>query len=185
MTEKDRLEIIDKVNNYDSELLDEEKIVLQEIDKLLSSEEVRKYIELENKLNYYRMLISKSNKSNNIMKIFSDYLKNEEHKKECSHNLWIYLGSYKDNDILCSELDKNISYNKYICIECGQVVNVIDYNDFENKNQVIKYLERDIYHLYTNAQILQNEYYSNLYNMNSEKSIKYIEDNYLNLILRK
>lgn len=67
----------------------------------------------------------------------------------CNHKIWIYEGSYSvDYDfpdgIFYHEVKHNnekcyrFNHNKYICLDCGKIIEIHNYKDFESKNKVLK-----------------------------------------------
>ena len=70
----------------------------------------------------------------------------------CSHDLWYYVGSYNgyiNNDgkvyyesPVNNENVYNFSYNKYVCMDCGKIINVKNWEYFENRQIVLKSYEQ-------------------------------------------
>ena len=69
-------------------------------------------------------------------------------KNSCTHDIWVYYGSYYGSiwdDIkyrYFSEYD-DVSmacflYDKYVCLECGEVINTRNWETFEKRNVVLK-----------------------------------------------
>ncbi len=66
----------------------------------------------------------------------------------CPHDLWYYVGSFNgyinsDGKVYCETpvINENVydfSYNKYVCMDCGKIINVKDWKDFENNHMVLK-----------------------------------------------
>lgn len=68
---------------------------------------------------------------------------------KCNHKIWVYEGSYSvDYDfpdgVFYHEVKYNnencykFNHNKYICLDCGKIIEIHNYIDFENKNQILK-----------------------------------------------
>ena len=104
----------------------------------------------------------------------------------CQHDIWIYEGSYKDGDgfrpeseFRCySEEDSDFWYNKYVCLECDEVVRTKYYKPFEEKHLVLK--NRDD----NNIELYRWLYYQKLYDTTVDEAKKYIMNEfYMNMAL--
>lgn len=64
-----------------------------------------------------------------------------------SNNIFIYMGSYDKDDVICIEQDKKI-YNLYLELETqvDKKVLLSDVNDFEDNNIVVYLTDRSVYH---------------------------------------
>jgi len=107
-------------------------------------------------------------------------LMNEDFR--CHHETWIYEGSYYlsidkfryEHDHLCKGLDESLptiegdfefKHNSYICLECGQKIEVKDWENFERNHFVLKSQNDD---LDINKYI--SLYYQSLYKMPAEEA---------------
>lgn len=147
MTEQERLAIVDKINEETKILnqFSERKHILEQ------SEVVKEYLDVLEKIDFLDKKIKNIDLSEAINLEFSRGLKDAEREEKlswCEHDIWMYYGSYETfyNDY-CScveffnipnERDDNFSFNNYICLECGRVIRINDWKDFENNHIVLK-----------------------------------------------
>ena len=113
----------------------EELLSLQkELNDLKENDLVKRYLFLDS-------FLSKTNIESDkklILDSFSSLVRNNE----CTHDIWVYLGSfYYVDDIFRSysikvpnERDKKFEYNLYGCLECDETVETSDYIKFENEH---------------------------------------------------
>lgn len=149
MTDKERLELINKVNNeyiklkiMDVEIqLKEKKLEILENDPIIKKyfklkEEVR---ELENKIRMPHNSIDELWERSLIPYLVS------HNNPDCKHEVCKCIGPYKmvRDPYFCTDIpriasdEKDIDYKAYKCLECGKIVNEIKWNDFENSHIII------------------------------------------------
>jgi len=183
MTEQERLFIIGKINDKLRlvELLNLQKEKLKELEK---SKKEKMYSKL---LNQVTMLIEKTSGLKSMEDIvsfeFSGVLTDENRVRDfsrCNHDIWMYYGSYGMlfNSFSCNprfidvknEWDNNFSFNKYICLECGEVIKSSDWKYFEKENIVLKNESESFDMCHCNFLKYQQLYYKLLYNYSIEEA---------------
>ena len=172
MKEKERLEVVKRVNLSMEEFNEIERCKI-ELNTLMQDEKVKRYITLKEKILAYARNESlfKGELENMIHYNFSWQLLSTWRNKSfrpCSHDIWIYKGSYgywedprneHDCKYLCDdENSKDFYCNKYECLECGQEVETNDWKSFENNHFVLKDINQ------RNVEYYRNMYYQFLYN---------------------
>lgn len=159
MEEFERKGIIDKINKGIEER-DSLSAKYEELKKLTENPLVVQYIQLledinriEDDVKSYSDIYGRINDSldERIQRGF------RHSKYSCNHNVWLYAGSYykyancegeEDYARYNSENSDNVlftfSYNKYVCLECGQSVKISasNWESFENTHTVLKMNER-------------------------------------------
>lgn len=177
MTEETRIKIIKELN-----ILKEKRRsyleLKKEYDNLTKTEEVKRFLELSKQLEK----IKSDNESNDslIMRAKSSIIK----ENECSHDIWVYLGSYYEVDdyersysiMLPNEKNKKFEYNVYGCLECDNRIRVTDYKEFEKTHFVLKRKEcvniyelRKLYFKYVTSMNLDNAKKKLIRNFEGEK----------------
>lgn len=151
MTEEERLLVVERVNN-DLELQKIRKQKKERREELKQNEAVREYLKISNeigKLNKELKFFKSKEEMTELEFIcaFNSKIKNEGFLP-CNHEIWIYSGSFglwedprwehDHNFRIFDESDKEFGYNEYICLECGKVIKVEDYEEFEKNNFVLK-----------------------------------------------
>ena len=75
---------------------------------------------------------------------FSRLLRKHNENLKCSHELFIYCGSFdKDGKLVSDETNTLFAYNKYKCLNCGIELSKNEWEDFEENNYVYKNLIQD------------------------------------------
>ena len=118
-----------------SEILNQKQVLKEEFNKisseissLLTDENVQEYIKL------YAKVVRLKEELKKIEKI-----QRRIEKENCNHPLWYYAGPETPDD----PNDKN---NKYICLECGEVMYDIEkYHKFMNQGKRNKIIYTDSY----------------------------------------
>lgn len=173
MREEDRIKIINEVN-----LLKEKKKKYLELkkdyDRLTKTGEVKRFLELSKQLEKNKS----DNESNDslITRAKSGVIKDNE----CSHDIWVYLGSYYEVDdyersysiMLPNEKHKKFEYNVYGCLECDNRIRVTDYKEFERTHFVLKRKE------YVNIYELRKLYFKYVISMNLDNAKKKLIRNF-------
>ena len=158
MKENDRLEIINKVK----ELKDKRKKFIgykRELGLLLSDPKVKRYIELTECINSRKDLVY--NKVNGDEIIYSLAFSTYARENKCTHDIWIYVGSYYDSSnsyelssyVVPNEQDRRFEYNIYACLDCDKRIEIKDYKKFESEHFVLKSYK------FVNIQRLREYYY--------------------------
>ena len=73
----------------------------------------------------------------------------KEFNNNCNHDIYVYIGSYRiETDFpntsclregkLSNESCVNFTYNKYVCLSCGLIIEVSNWEEFEENNIVFK-----------------------------------------------
>jgi len=177
MTEDERKIVVRKINEVKT------KIKLKEIKKIKRQElennrDVKGYLLLLQEIEALEGELSLFEKESDVINWqFTQALDSKFNEKgipSCKHDIWLYEGSYNLWEDPYGEFDKeyitkdetndNFCYNKYICLECGEVVKEQDWEKFEEINLVLK--DRDI----KNISYYRNLYYQFLYNSSVCKS---------------
>lgn len=178
MKESIRLETLEKIREDEETLrLLEEK--LRELEVLELSSEIQKYLELKKELEKIKnsQRVSKTSKKDIIRIEFIRAV----NARTCTHDCWIYKGSYGEwldplgehdkSFSVSSERSKEFKHNEYMCLECGKLVETEEWKEFEEENIVIK--ERGV-----SQHVIRNEYYSLLFENTSEEAIKILLEKY-------
>lgn len=193
MKEKERLEVVKRVNHSMEEFNEIEKCKI-ELNTLMQDEKVKRYITLKEKILAYARNESlfKGKLENMIHYNFSWRLcsmSRDQSFEPCSHDIWIYTGSYgywedprneHDCIYLCDDEDSKDFYcNKYQCLECKQEVEIKDWKSFEKNNFVLKDINqhnveyyRELYYqfLYSNPVEVAKQMLIDEFNKNKVKS---------------
>ena len=173
MTEETRIKIIKKLN-----ILKEKRRsyleLKKEYDNLTKTGEVKRFLELSKQLEKNKS----DNESNDslITRAKSGVIKDNE----CSHDIWVYLGSYYEVDdyersysiMLPNEKHKKFEYNVYGCLECDNRIRVTDYKEFERTHFVLKRKE------YVNIYELRKLYFKYVTSMNLDNAKKKLIRNF-------
>ena len=91
---------------------------------------------------------------------------------QCNHDILNYYGSYSLGDTprvklefqVYDEEDEDFTYNKYKCLECGKLIQVEDWQEFEKEKIVLKNRKE------INPFKYQDLYYQLLYNHSVEEA---------------
>ena len=174
MKEKERLEVVKKVN-HSMEEFDEIERCKIELNTLMQDEKVKRYITLKEKILAYahNENLFKGKLENMIHYNFTWGLRSiirDQSFGPCSHDIWICTGSHAVEDdpraehdfkwICEDEEDVHFSYNEYECLECGEKIESRKWKEFErthfvlkDRNQVNANYYREVYYLllYTNS----------------------------------
>jgi len=149
MTEEQRIEIVKIINDKKQEnyLLKERiKELNNRKNELLKNTLVQEYINLIEEI---KMCDNLKIDDDSLEKIISEIFWDATHeRKKCSHDIWIYSGSiceyyyeltssYHYSDCY-SEKSENFCCNEYDCLTCGERIYESDYEEFEEKNLVLK-----------------------------------------------
>ena len=189
MTEKERLESIQRIKMDIEEL---EKIEKYEVEynALLSDENVKRFLKLQEEINKYNLENGQKFEKDVNRMIYYEFFNRLCGKEQCKHDIWIYVGSYAYNsdpylceynyDYLCgAENYGAFSYNKYECLECGMKIEIRDWEEFERTHFVLKdrnQLEANNYRiryyqlLYTNPVDISQQMIIDEFNKNKAKS---------------
>jgi len=176
MTEQERKIVIDRINkNIEKSKLREEKIKRKE--ELQQCDQVKEYLELLSEIKKLDSELMFLNTEKDMIRLEFIWGFNSKVKSEgfspCSHDIWIYLGSYGllldpqgEHDIyyLCEEDDEKFSHNKYFCLECGKTICLENWQQFEKDNLVLKNKDD------RNGEKYQQLYYQLLYQYEVSKS---------------
>ena len=192
MKEQERKQIIERIKKIQEEqkLLKLKRTKL----KILSKHPaVQQYLKLLNDINVKEEQLKSFETLEQIINWeFSKALRfNRNDLTTCNHDIWIYEGSYYlIKDFLC-EHDKEIKeysedvtieycdyeflYNRYICLECGEKIEIKDWEQFENSQFVLKNQnsETDL-----GIEYYIDKYYQLLYKHNSIESQNLIIEEY-------
>lgn len=181
MKENERLDALEKIKELKKKK--EEYLKLKKELTLLSKDpNVKRYLALEETISGKKNIGYLNDKSNRILinLAFSDYIRNRNRNiNECSHDIWIYEGSYYEVDDyersypikVSSERAKEFEYNIYVCLECDERVNIPanEYREFEKNHFVLKSYSYNI-----NIYKLRDEYFKYLSSMKVESANKKI-----------
>lgn len=181
MKENERLDALEKIKELKKKK--EEYLKLKKELTLLSKDpNVKRYLELEKIISGKKNIGYLNDKSNTILinLAFSDYIRNRNRNiNECSHDIWIYEGSYYEVDDyersypirVSSERAKEFEYNIYVCLECAERVKLFsdEYKEFEKNHFVLKSYNYDI-----NVDKLRKTYFKYLSSMKVESANKKI-----------
>ena len=181
MKENERLDALKKIKELKKKK--EEYLKLKKELTLLSKDpNVKRYLELEKIISGKKNIGYLNDKSNRILinLAFSDYIRNRNRNiNECSHDIWIYEGSYYEVDDyersypirVSSERAKEFEYNIYVCLECAERVKLFshEYKEFEKNYFVLKSYNYDI-----NVDKLRKTYFKYLSSMKVESANKKI-----------
>lgn len=173
MTEEDRIKIIKELN-----ILKEKRRkyleLKKEYDSLVKTGEVKRFLELSKQL--------EKNKSDNESNdsLITRAKRGVIKENECSHEIWVYQGSYFDVDdyersysiMLPNEKHKKFEYNVYGCLECDNRIRVTDYNQFERTHFVLKRKK------YVNIYELRKLYFKYVTSMNLDNAKKKLIKNF-------
>ena len=181
MKENERLDALEKIKELKKKK--EEYFKLKKELTLLSKDpNVKRYLELEEIISGKKNIGYLNDKSNRILinLAFSDYIRNRNRNiNECSHDIWIYEGSYYEVDDyersypirVSSERAKEFEYNIYVCLECAKRVILFsdEHKEFEKNHFVLKSYSYNI-----NIYKLRDEYFKYLSSMKVESANKKI-----------
>lgn len=181
MKENERLDALEKIKELKKKK--EEYLKLKKELTLLSKDpNVKRYLELEKIISGKKNIGYLNDKSNRILinLAFSDYIRNRNRNiNECSHDIWIYEGSYYEVDDyersypirVSSERAKEFEYNIYVCLECAERVKLFsdEYKEFEKNHFVLKSYNYDI-----SVDKLRKTYFKYLSSMKVESANKKI-----------
>ena len=181
MKENERLDALEKIKELKKKK--EEYLKLKKELTLLSKDpNIKRYLELEKIISGKKNIGYLNDKSNTILinLAFSDYIRNRNRNiNECSHDIWIYEGSYYEVDDyersypirVSSERAKEFEYNIYVCLECAERVKLFsdEYKEFEKNHFVLKSYNYDI-----NVDKLRKTYFKYLSSMKVESANKKI-----------
>lgn len=151
MKESERLEVIKRIqDDINSEEILEAKDI--ELKNLSQHDAVKRYLKLKSEIA----------KIKNNQKIFNNNVEkmiilefgwafcrriNSSDFSSCKHDIWVYDGTVlydREKDLFStsissdSERDNDFMYNKYVCLECGHVININNVYEFENNHTVLK-----------------------------------------------
>lgn len=181
MKENERLDALEKIKELKKKK--EEYLKLKKELTLLSKDpNVKRYLALEETISSKKNIGYLNDKSNRILIniAFHDYIRNRNRNiNECSHDIWIYEGSYYEVDVyersypirVSSEKAKEFEYNIYVCLECDERVKLFsdEYKEFEKNHFVLKSYSYDI-----NVAKLRETYFKYLTSMKVESANKKI-----------
>ncbi len=181
MKENERLDALEKIKELKKKK--EEYLKLKKELTLLSKDpNVKRYLALEETISSKKNIGYLNDKSNRILIniAFHDYIRNRNRNiNECSHDIWIYEGSYYEVDVyersypirVSSERAKEFEYNIYVCLECDERVKLFsdEYKEFEKNHFVLKSYSYDI-----NVAKLRETYFKYLTSMKVESANKKI-----------
>ena len=199
MNESERKQVVKHLKELKDKILEKESKE-KELDELKQNEIVQRYFELIKEIHELELLnpqIVKYTMEEIIEQEFSKSFKNDIYSEyrnisKCSHPIWIYMGSfYNNNDEygyesrsykrkVYNEQDEMFGYNIYKCLACGKETdcNKFYYKAFEKDNFVLKKYSMNT----IKFNKLQNEYYSYLFNhkvdVSQKKLIKSFNERY-------
>lgn len=181
MKENERLDALKKIKEL-KEKKEEYLKLKKELTLLSKDPNVKRYLELEKIISSKKNIGYLNDKSNRILIniAFHDYIRNRNRNiNECSHDIWIYEGSYYEVDDyersypirVSSERAKEFEYNIYVCLECAERVKLFsdEYKEFEKNHFVLKSYNYDI-----NVDKLRKTYFKYLSSMKVESANKKI-----------
>lgn len=148
------LEIAKKINEKKSLVAKK-----NELEELKKDPAVVKYLNL---LNEIKAIEEKYKYHNTEEKIVDNvFRKLIEKDFKCSHEIWLYEGSYylsidmlHEHDHWCRKKYENLpvrkgdfvyKHNTYICLECGKKIETKDWENFEKNHLVLKNRDEYIY----------------------------------------
>ena len=172
MKENERLDALEKIKELKNKK--EEYLKLKKELTLLSKDpNVKRYLELEKIISGKKNIGYLNDKSNRIL------INRNRNINECSHDIWIYEGSYYEVDDyersypirVSSERAKEFEYNIYVCLECAERIKLFsdEYKEFEKNHFVLKSYNYDI-----NVDKLRETYFKYLSSMKVESANKKI-----------
>lgn len=181
MKENERLDALEKIKEL-KEKKEEYLKLKKELTLLSKDPNVKRYLALEETISSKKNIGYLNDKSNRILIniAFHDYIRNRNRNiNECSHDIWIYEGSYYEVDVyersypirVSSERAKGFEYNIYVCLECAKRVILFsdEYKGFEKNNFVLKSYNYDI-----NVDKLREIYFKYLSSMKVKSANKKI-----------
>lgn len=164
MIENERKTVVKRINETKEKIkllnsLKEHKI---ELEQLVI---IREYLNLVDNVLSLEKSLDGINEANVVENEFAKSI-NFQKRFSCKHDIWLFAGSFTDYTdeqnqylfLLEDELDKNFSFNKYVCLECGEVVKEHNFSTFEENHFVLK--NRDDINVATYIKM----YYQLLYN---------------------
>lgn len=150
MTEQDRQIVIKRIEE-DIENLEIRDRILERKRILEQDEKVREYAAILSEIGILNKKLSHiSSKDDAVALEFIWAFKSriaDENISPCHHQIWIYTGSYFERfyngigyfPFRCDdEQNKNFSYNEYACLECGEIIRVSNWEEFEQTHIVLK-----------------------------------------------
>lgn len=186
MKEEERLEIIKRVNHSMEEFNEIERCKI-ELNTLMQDEKIKRYITLKEKILAYarkeRLFKGELENMINYNFIWSLWaIRRDQSFEPCSHDIWIYTGSYgywedprneHDYEHLCGdENSKDFYRNEYECLECEEKVKIEDWKSFEKNHFVLKDINQ------RNVEHYRELYYQFLYNNPVDVSQQMIIDEF-------
>lgn len=183
MTEEQRLKIVEDINTKKI-MLDVFEHVKRKQQLLIDkSDDVKKYADLLSQEKSITLGMEPFLLSRIINNEFTNSI--ELSPMKCNHPIWLYGGSYAIFNYLCkngmSEYQKpeiimhdgedyrSFAYNVYYCLECGMPIQVRNWKEFENTQQVLR---SDDGLFDADLEMYQYLYYQYLYEMPSEEAQK-------------
>ena len=150
MTEEKRKEIVLKINQEEKnnkKLRGKLQAKKEELQELLNDTKIKYYLELVKSIKDLEKTKDSIDRTiDNI--IICNFL--SSFKEKCSHDIWIYEGSYfKDWDPFCEyshiykcEFDyenrEDFVYNVYYCLGCKELILTENWEEFEETHFVLK-----------------------------------------------
>lgn len=193
MTEKERLKSIKRIKMDIEELEKIEKYEV-EYDALLLDEKVKRFLQLQEKINKYNLGNGQKFEKNVNRMIYYEFFNRlcGRKKGQCKHDIWIYAGSYAYNSdpylceynyyYLCDDENyRAFCYNEYECLECGRKIKISDWEEFEKTHFVLKdrnqlnvncYRIRYYQLLYTNPVDISQQMIIDEFNKNGNKFLR-------------
>lgn len=193
MKEYERLKVISKIakNIEDMETLNKESDKLKELEE---DPKVKEYINTKKRVSGLKTKLKYFKSFDDIVSFefeFAFHKRLDEDIEPCSHDIWIYDGSYYSFPDLFeehpsefrsnSERYEHFKYNKYVCLECGEAVKASSFEKFEENNLVLKNQD-DKSNL--GANFYRDLYYELLYNNDVEESKRQVIS-YFNKMMEK
>ena len=181
MKEEVRKQTIERINE-DIKTQSDYESKKDELNEMSKSDIIKKYESLKKEVLALDKKYKSCNKAEDlIINGFKDVIiKN----KDCSHDIWIYEGTYsksmcdaisldhskcnnncKDNKYCTESLCPSFLFNKYICLECGWEHRAKDWQEFEKNHFVLKKEEIDI-----DIEEYRKQYFELLYYNENEKA---------------
>lgn len=153
MTEQDRQIVIKRIEE-DIKNLELRKELLKRKKILEQDEKVKEYSYIINEMfNLDKKLSHITSKEDAINLEFIWAFKSridDENISPCNHPIWMYTGAYAEiyydnvgyyNTPCDNEESENFLHNEYICLECGEIIRVSNWEEFEQNHTVLKNIE--------------------------------------------
>lgn len=153
VTEQDRQIVIKRIKE-DIENLEIRNKILERKRMLEQDEKVKEYSYIINEilcLDKKLAHITTNEDAVNLEFIWAFKSRIDDKKMSpCNHQIWMYTGSYSEifyqtigyyNTPCDNEESECFLHNEYICLECGEIIRVSNWEEFEQSHIVLKNME--------------------------------------------